>query len=373
MKIFRKTIVAALENRALNYLAHVANFNALTVLCYHGVIERHLGPEHPQFLTTVHTSELVEHLRMVLRWFTPVTATLVRNWYLGTASLPRHSLLVTFDDGYQNNRTLAAPLLLEYGVPAIFFICSGHTGGEGLFWYDELKLRLLEWQDRDIHLPDRPEYRLWPKGELGRAAVSKCILSGCKKLSNEARLEYIDYLRRLTPTWRPEETDRELVQPMSWDDVVALSNRGFEIGSHTVEHPLLSKLTIAALRHELKDSKARIEEMTKKPCFAIAYPNGTVDDITPTVIAETEAAGYELGFVVGDRLHRRTSSRFLISRVGGIGHSPLGATRMRVSGLYSFAQKMNLARARATEKTLSVPTHNILGSPPAGPHFLTRS
>jgi peptidoglycan/xylan/chitin deacetylase (PgdA/CDA1 family) len=126
---------------------------------------------------------------------------------------------------------------------------------------------------------------------------------------------------------------------MSWDEVRSLSNQGFEVGSHTVDHPILSQLRPEALRRELRDSKSRIEEITGKSCFAIAYPNGKARDVSPAVVAETEAAGYELGFIMNERLHRPTGNRFLISRVSAVGHAPLGAMRMRVSGLHSLLNR----------------------------------
>src|SRR5690242_8756600 len=36
--------------------------------------------------------------------------------------LSRKSVVITFDDGYKDNLTIAAPILQKYGVPATFFI-----------------------------------------------------------------------------------------------------------------------------------------------------------------------------------------------------------------------------------------------------------
>jgi peptidoglycan/xylan/chitin deacetylase (PgdA/CDA1 family) len=339
MGTLRRILVRGLQNEALNHLIHLANANMLTVLCYHGVVEERLGPEHHQFRTTVYAGDFAEQMQWLPRWFTPVSAAAVRDWHLGRSALPRHPLLVTFDDGYRNNFTVAAPILRKYGVPAVFFASTGYIEADRLYWYDELKLRLLAWRRRDIRLPGRSGSQLWPGEPPAQRAFAQRISAGCKTIPNDARLEYTDYVRRETPEWSLEDAERETIRPMSWDEVRSLSNQGFEIGSHTVDHPILSQLRPEALRRELRDSKSRIEEITGKSCFAIAYPNGKARDVSPAVVAETEAAGYELGFIMDERLHRPTGNRFLISRVSAVGHAPLGAMRMRVSGLHSLLNR----------------------------------
>ena len=41
------------------------------------------------------------------------------------------SVLATFDDGNRSDHLVAAPLLLEYGVPGAFFVCAGRLGQPG--------------------------------------------------------------------------------------------------------------------------------------------------------------------------------------------------------------------------------------------------
>jgi peptidoglycan/xylan/chitin deacetylase (PgdA/CDA1 family) len=205
-----------------------------------------------------------------------------------------------------------------------------------LYWYDELRRRLAVWNDATVRIPDTGEARRWPADDPSRRVIAREIEEACKRVSNAARVEYLDDLRRRTPGWSVDGEELDLIEPMTWDDVRALSDQGFEIGSHTVEHPILSRLPPEALRDELRLSKQRLEEATGKPCFAISYPNGSMRDVTPGVVAETEAAGYDLGFMMTERLQRQTGNRFQIARVSAPGHAPLGALRMRTSGLHSL-------------------------------------
>jgi peptidoglycan/xylan/chitin deacetylase (PgdA/CDA1 family) len=48
-------------------------------------------------------------------------------------SLPERAALLTFDDGYRSMRTVALPLLLEFGYPAILFVPTDYIGGFNAF------------------------------------------------------------------------------------------------------------------------------------------------------------------------------------------------------------------------------------------------
>ena len=44
-------------------------------------------------------------------------------------ALPPRSYAVTFDDGFENNISVAAPILADFGIPAMIYITSGFVEG----------------------------------------------------------------------------------------------------------------------------------------------------------------------------------------------------------------------------------------------------
>lgn len=55
----------------------------------------------------------------------------------GNGSLPGHAVVITFDDGYQNFRDYAFPVLRQYGFPATVFLVSGLLGKNAQWLADE--------------------------------------------------------------------------------------------------------------------------------------------------------------------------------------------------------------------------------------------
>lgn len=68
-----------------------------------------------------------------------------------------------------------------------------------------------------------------------------------------------------------------------------LSQAGFEIGVHTVDHNDLAHQTQSAQYHEIFDSKAAIEKLIGKPATAFCYPAGRYND---SAIATVKQAGF---------------------------------------------------------------------------------
>jgi peptidoglycan/xylan/chitin deacetylase (PgdA/CDA1 family) len=89
------------------------------------------------------------------------------------------------------------------------------------------------------------------------------------------------------------EAQPERLATMTWGQLRELAERGVEIGSHTVSHPHLTRLSDAELDRELADSKSRIEDELGRPARLLAYPYGEHD---ARVRAAVRRAGYAAAF-----------------------------------------------------------------------------
>ena len=79
---------------------------------------------------------------------------------------------------------------------------------------------------------------------------------------------------------------------LTWSELVRLERLGFDIGSHTVDHVDLTRLSSIAAYAELRSSRRVLERHLGRPAQWIAYPFGHADERIAVVAA---AAGYVLG------------------------------------------------------------------------------
>jgi peptidoglycan/xylan/chitin deacetylase (PgdA/CDA1 family)/glycosyltransferase involved in cell wall biosynthesis len=92
----------------------------IPVLCYHRVVEKPLSGRLAGLGVPIERFAL--QLTALHRWgYTSITFEDLLAYLKGSRPLPPRPIILTFDDGYEDNYTLAFPLLQRYGMRAVIF------------------------------------------------------------------------------------------------------------------------------------------------------------------------------------------------------------------------------------------------------------
>jgi len=85
---------------------------------------------------------------------------------------------------------------------------------------------------------------------------------------------------------------------LSWSEINTLLSQGVEFGSHTLNHPNLTRIPLNKAQREIEDSKKMLEDKIGKEVHFFSYPFGKHNrDIEKLV----ENAGYKAGFTLCPR------------------------------------------------------------------------
>lgn len=114
---------------------------------------------------------------------------------------------------------------------------------------------------------------------------------------------------------------------LTLEDLTALVDNGWEIGSHCVTHRSLTELDDALLERELVESRTSVENELPTRCSAVAYPFGRAD---ARVVAAARKAGYSVGCTVFGEASL-SPGPLCWPRVGIDGREPMVAFHLRVS------------------------------------------
>jgi len=265
-------------NRAVGYVRRSAAFPILT---YHRV-----NDDGDPFFSALPTAVFERQMRHVARNYRvlPLEDLVER---LQRGGLPRNTLAITFDDGYRDNLTHAAPILSRLGLPATIFLATGFIGTAEVPWFDRLAHGLKKSTMDVVRTPWGDELAL--SGLPARMRAMERTLEHFKRVPDEERHRGLDELLTALGV-----TDQRIFKNLmlSWDDVHAVRGLGFTIGAHTVNHPILSRVTPQRAWTEILGSRTMIESACGAAPRAFAYPNGGTEDYTETVKRLVREAGF---------------------------------------------------------------------------------
>jgi len=321
----------------LNKIISRRHRNEPIVLCYHSVVPDEIAKDPLQYGCFVSESEFSEQMSFLAQTMAPISVSRFQQWLYHGSSLPQNPVLVTFDDGYRNNLRHAVPILLKYEIPAAFFLTAAHIGQSRLLWPTEIYRAILYWPFSDVPLPDGSSIAIAPDDQPKRIALASWVRGFCKSLSEEAKCEYLARLREaVVPALTPTET--EMFGFLSWDEAIRMRELGFDIGSHTLEHCILTRVSSDRLHRELKFSKNQIEANLQNACPSLAYPNGGSEDCSPEVFSEAEKTGYRLGFTTRPGTCTRQASPMALNRICIPGKLSGLSFESRISCLHDFVK-----------------------------------
>jgi peptidoglycan/xylan/chitin deacetylase (PgdA/CDA1 family) len=266
----------------------------LRILAYHRIAAR-IDEDAFAFdleLLSADAEAFRAQMRHVRDAYTPMRFAEVLAAHDAGRSVPRDAVVVTFDDGYDDNHDVALPILRELGVPATFFVSTGHIDSGLTYAFDWVAHALLVTRATRLQLPALGLDEPLDAAPAARRAVVARTLDRIKALPGAAQQDAISTL--VTACGLPPTGAAPASRPMRWDQVRALQAAGMEIGSHGTHHRMLAKLDEDEIRAELRESRDAIARELGAPPQVLAYPVGGRDAFDARVVRIARELGYRL-------------------------------------------------------------------------------
>lgn len=232
--------------------------------------------------------------------------------YLKEGNLPKRCAVLTIDDGYRDFYDIAFPVLKNFEVPAALYVVTAFLDGKSWIWTDKARYLLTKTND------DRLSFAVGARSFDEKLGAHNARLALAGKINSELKTlpdnEKDGVLNDLAHSLSVDLADVPPFEfgPISWDHAREMSFAGIEIGSHTVNHPILTNVDPDALSDELSTSRYILQNNLQIDKLHFCYPNGNGSKRERDA---AENAGYESAVTTEIRICEPSDDRFLLPRI----------------------------------------------------------
>lgn len=254
------------------------------VITYHNVIEDRLY-DKTVHLTLTHKASVFDR-----------QISIIKKTFSIANSLEPGKVLITFDDGYRNNLSIALPIMQKHGVKGTFFIPASYFDNAGILWID----RILMWL---AHAPPG-EFEVLGQCISTRTrtnrddALESLLQSLVKNYENKDML--LDALEKAYG-FASLEIDGELqaqrFEVLNDEEILVLNDAGCRTACHSYKHDILSLLTESQLNADFQQCH---EHRARYNSDWYGYPFGRPEEVDARVVEKCREFGFSKAFLNRD-------------------------------------------------------------------------
>lgn len=199
------------------------------------------------------------------------------------------TVAITVDDGFKDNYDLLFPILQKYKTNITIFLTTGVIGTEKRLWVGRLEKKFLETVRNEIRLDGIFKGVNFDISTIEKKRkVYMQIISRLKYIDTKERDHYLHMIGKKlgTPLY-------DSPTMLNWDQIREMHKAGIHFGAHTVNHPILTNISLEEGKKEILDSKLKIERELGQPITHFAFPNGRERDFNEDLRQYCKEIGFK--------------------------------------------------------------------------------
>jgi len=252
------------QSLPLNWLIQLSKRKILLPF-YHTVSDNRL-PHISNLYGIKNTKSFSKDIDFFCKHYNPISIDELYSITFSQKKLNRPAFHLTFDDGLNEFYTVIAPILERKGIPATVFVNTGFIDNTDLFYRYKISLAIeqINLSNKFDKLKD-----IFPNQGL-KSFNKQEVIGLLLRLSYPDRTTIDQICEILNVDYK---SYLQTSQPyLSTDEIFNLINRGFTIGSHSVDHPHFWELSIEEQKNQVNQSFSCLEKIGIKNDRYFSFP-----------------------------------------------------------------------------------------------------
>jgi peptidoglycan/xylan/chitin deacetylase (PgdA/CDA1 family) len=246
----------------------------------------------------------------------------------------KRKIIISFDDGYENNLIYALPILKKYNMPATFFICGVSLQSSDFIMWTDLVALCRFWEKSEVIVLNQIEFVKQGPFSMYNSEMAIDGYEYLKRESLKTRNKVFEELMiKYNVKERIKEIDSSYWKLLNTEQINEIAKDPlFEIASHGMMHHNLAYIDINTAKLDIEDSKKVLENATKKEIVSISFPDGNYNSDVKNLCKN---AGFKHLLAVDYKLKEDYEDSSILSRFG------ISSTTTFESNVISIAKAFN--------------------------------
>lgn len=289
--------------------------NNFVIFLFHGVIEKNLFEVRNYNKKHILKKEFLKILRLLKRKGNVLSLDEILYCIKNHINLPKNTYAITFDDGFENNYSLAAPILDELNLPSTFYFSTDFIENNTMSWIDkieycvELKKKgevFIPWLRRKVQFNSKQSkinlldnIRYFVKNNFGFN-----INNFVNHFFNQCNIKIINH------------SNINIDKKINWKQTNILKNhRLFKVGGHSHEHLSLGLLSRKQSTLQIRKSFRLFKKRINLNLDHYSYPEGRKIDYNKSIITSLKSSGIKLCPTAIEGKNNLNTSLFDLKRI----------------------------------------------------------
>lgn len=267
--------------------------NNLVILVYHGVTDKVNSGIENFSSKHLHFKDFEDQMKLLRNKYLVLSMDDVFKIYNEKLIIPENSVAITFDDGFKNNISIAAPILDKLQLPATFYVSTGLINTNSLFWVDLIEDIIIKCELNEISIQLESLEKFIFNSDQSKIDAIIEIKRYCKKVKKSIKDKIIKQLILITNYHNIKSLINSNYEMMNWEDLRLLhSNDNFIVGGHSHNHDILANFDDNNnLKLDLSLSIDLLKYNLETDVIHYAYPEGQIEHYNDLVISELKDLG----------------------------------------------------------------------------------
>jgi peptidoglycan/xylan/chitin deacetylase (PgdA/CDA1 family) len=289
--------------------------NNFVIFLFHGVIEKNFFEVRNYNKKHILKKEFLKILRLLKKRGNVLSLDEIFYCIKNHINLPKNTYAITFDDGFENNYSLAAPILDELNVPSTFYFSTDFIENNTMSWIDKIEYCVELKKKGEVYIPWLRR-KIQFNSKQSKINLLKNIRYFVKNYLGFNINNFVNHFFSQCNIQIINHSNINIDKKINWKQTNLLKNhRLFKVGGHSHEHLSLGLLSSKQSTLQIRKSFRLFKKRINLNLDHYSYPEGRTIDYNKSIITTLKSSGIKLCPTAIEGKNNLNSSLFHLKRI----------------------------------------------------------